>query len=214
MNIDDNNFNEEIKKIKKLVVVDFYADWCPPCNKLAPVLDKVVNELSDEVVLVKVNVDHFPKTANEFKVSKIPFVVLMDGGSVVDSFLGFRDEDDLKSWITKNKKNSEIISDGEEKEDNNDNDNDEINVDSELLMEYEDHASDNDFMLNPNKKAVEGILNGISRNEEVHGARYCPCRRITGNREQDKNIVCPCIYHKEEIEIDGKCLCGLFFKSD
>ncbi len=215
VNINDDNFKEEISKIENLVIVDFYADWCPPCNKLGPVLDKIASELSEDIALVKVNVDNFPKTASEFKVTKIPFVVLMDKGNIVDTFLGFKDEEDIKEWIGKNKKN-DLNKDKDTNEENNDESvkDNEMNVDKELLMEYEDYANDNDFILNPDKKIVEGILKGLSRNEEVHGARYCPCRRITGNRREDKNIVCPCIYHKEEIEIDGKCMCSLFFKSE
>lgn len=195
VNINDSNFKEEIGKLEKLVVVDFYAEWCPPCNQLAPILEKVTNELENEVVLIKANVDQFPQTAGDFNVTKIPFVVLFKKGEVVDSFLGFKEEEDIRQWISKHKE-------------------DDSKVDSDLLMEYEDYAANNDFILNPNKKLVEGILRGLMRNEEDHGARYCPCRRITGSRRDDKNIICPCAYHKEEIEIDGKCMCGLFLKSD
>ncbi len=214
--INDDNFKEEISKIEELVLVDFYADWCPPCNKLAPILEKVTNEMNNDVFLVKINVDKFPKVSRDYGVSKIPFVVLFDKGEIIDSFLGFKDEEDVKKWIMKNKKdnlteekNNETKL-GKSVDDGDDN----MGVDDELFMKYEDYANDNDFILNPNKKIVAGILKGLSRNEEIHGYKYCPCRRVTGNRQEDRSIICPCIYHKEEIEIDGKCMCGLFLRSD
>ncbi len=207
-NINDQNFKEEVAKIEKLVLVDFYADWCPPCNKLGPVLEKVADELSNEIVLIKANVDDFPKTSQEFAVSKIPFVVLLKDGNMIDSFLGFKDEEDVMHWIQKQEIERKETPNNEQKQDQ-----EETDVDNELLMNYEDYAAENDFILNPNKKLVEGILKGLVRNEEIHGARYCPCRRITGNKQEDKSIICPCVYHKEEIDNDGKCMCGLFMKS-
>ena len=80
----------------------------------------------------------------------------------------------------------------------------------ELIKEYEMCAAENGFKLNPDKKVVEGIVKVLLEREKKFGARYCPCRRITGNKEEDKKIICPCVYHKEEIEKDGHCLCRLF----
>ena len=78
--------------------------------------------------------------------------------------------------------------------------------------EYKKYAEDNGFKLNPNEQIVDVVLAGLKRNEEKHGERYCPCRRVTGDREADKKIICPCIYHKDEIEKDGHCHCNLFVK--
>lgn len=80
----------------------------------------------------------------------------------------------------------------------------------ELIKEYEAYAVENGFKLNPDKKVVEGIVKVLLEREKKFGARYCPCRRITGNKEEDKKIICPCVYHKEEVEKDGYCLCRLF----
>lgn len=80
------------------------------------------------------------------------------------------------------------------------------------LEDYKKYAEENGFKLNPNKKIVEAILAGLKKNEEKYGAGYCPCRRITGDKEADKKIICPCIYHKDEIEKDGHCYCRLFVK--
>ncbi len=81
-----------------------------------------------------------------------------------------------------------------------------------LIKEYEDFAKKNGFKLNPDKKVVENIVKTLIARENKFGERYCPCRRITGDKKEDKKIVCPCIYHKEEVEKQGHCLCGLFVK--
>jgi ferredoxin-thioredoxin reductase catalytic subunit len=74
------------------------------------------------------------------------------------------------------------------------------------------YAESQGFALNPDEKVVEMIVDGLLTNLEKHGAAYCPCRTITGNNQEDRKIICPCIYHKDEIEKDGKCHCWLFVK--
>jgi len=68
------------------------------------------------------------------------------------------------------------------------------------------------YKLNPDKETVDRILEGLMKNEEKFGARYCPCRVITGNKEQDSKIICPCEYHHSEIEVLGRCACNLFLR--
>lgn len=87
-----------------------------------------------------------------------------------------------------------------------------IIVMEELIKKYEEYAKQNGFQLNPNKKVVEGIVKSLLEKEKNLGARYCPCRRVTGDANEDKKIICPCVYHREEIEKDGKCHCGLFVR--
>lgn len=82
-----------------------------------------------------------------------------------------------------------------------------------LIQEYKEYVRENGFSLNPNRKMVEGIVKSLLEREKKFSARYCPCRRITGNEEDDKKIICPCVFHRQEIEKDGHCLCGLFVKS-
>ena len=81
-----------------------------------------------------------------------------------------------------------------------------------LIKEYEEYARKNGFQLNPNRKVVEGIVKSLLEREDKFGARYCPCRRVTGNQKEDEKIICPCVYHKEEIARDGHCFCRLFVK--
>lgn len=81
-----------------------------------------------------------------------------------------------------------------------------------ILEDAENYAEKAGIRLNSNAKFVENICKGLLNNEKKYGKRFCPCRRPTGNKEEDEKIVCPCFWHIEEIKRDGKCLCGLFVK--
>jgi ferredoxin-thioredoxin reductase catalytic subunit len=81
-----------------------------------------------------------------------------------------------------------------------------------LYEKLKAYADKSNFKLNPNEKAVLGIIRGLLRNKQFKGDIYCPCRVITGNKEEDKKIICPCIYHKDEIKSMGHCKCTLFWK--
>ncbi len=81
-----------------------------------------------------------------------------------------------------------------------------------IAEKYRVYAKENGFELNPDKKILEETLRGLVENEKKHGEKYCPCRRVTGDREADKKIICPCVYHKKEIEEKGHCLCQLFVR--
>ena len=66
------------------------------------------------------------------------------------------------------------------------------------------------YKLNPDKKLVDILEEGMLRNFNIYGELYCSCRIITGDKEKDKLIICPCAYHKEEIKEMGHCHCYLF----
>ncbi len=82
----------------------------------------------------------------------------------------------------------------------------------ELIKQSEEYAKKQGFKLNPDREVVEGVAEGLLEREKKFGARYCPCRRVTGDKEQDQKIICPCVYHKEEIAKDGRCYCNLFVR--
>ncbi len=79
-----------------------------------------------------------------------------------------------------------------------------------LFKEYQDYAKKNGICLNPDRKITESLIKGLIERERKYGERYCPCRRVTGNRKKDKKIICPCVYYKKEIEEQGYCHCFLF----
>ena len=81
-----------------------------------------------------------------------------------------------------------------------------------LIENYKRYAETNGFELNPDEKVIERLVSGLLENEKKYGAKYCPCRRVAGNKEEDRPKICPCRWHREEIERDGHCFCGLFYK--
>jgi ferredoxin-thioredoxin reductase catalytic chain len=74
------------------------------------------------------------------------------------------------------------------------------------------YAESQGFQLNPDEKVVDMVMDGLIENQNKYGAAYCPCRAISGNKDEDRKNICPCVYHKEEIAKDGKCHCWLFVK--
>ena len=86
---------------ERLVVVDFWAEWCAPCRALGPVLEKLAEEFAGRFVLVKADTDKNQRAAGGFQVSGIPAVFAVIGGEVVDSFQGAMPEAELRTWIEK-----------------------------------------------------------------------------------------------------------------
>jgi ferredoxin-thioredoxin reductase catalytic subunit len=85
-------------------------------------------------------------------------------------------------------------------------------IEKRILKESEEYARASGLILNPDKKIVEAVVKGLAGNFERHGKAFCPCRAITGKKELDKKIVCPCAYHLQEIKETDHCRCQLFFK--
>lgn len=97
--LNQENFHEEINK-DKLVVVDFYADWCMPCRLLQPVLEKLKEEFRD-VEFAKLNTDENPQIAMDFAIFSIPTVLMFYKGEVVGSFIGAMPESVVRKEIEK-----------------------------------------------------------------------------------------------------------------
>lgn len=82
----------------------------------------------------------------------------------------------------------------------------------ELLEQKKKYAAISGFKLNPNEAELDIVIDGLLKNKEKYEFFYCPCRKVTGNQEEDRKKICPCIWHKDEIEKNGFCHCRLFFK--
>ncbi len=93
------NFENEVLHSDKLVLVDFYADWCGPCKMLSPVLHELAEEKADELKIGKVNVDEQMELAMHFQVSSIPMVVLFKDGKAVAKSVGFRSKADIAAMV-------------------------------------------------------------------------------------------------------------------
>lgn len=97
----DENFEKEIQRTDRMVLVDFYATWCGPCKSLAPILEKLEKDFAEKIVLLKANVDDNQISAQKFQVDRIPMVVLFKNGQPAGSFTGFSPEPIVKEWLEK-----------------------------------------------------------------------------------------------------------------
>lgn len=88
----ENTFDEEVYKEERIVIVDFYADWCSPCKMLGPILESIAEERKD-IKIVKVNVDENSKLANEFRAYSIPLLVFFEDGKEVNRVAGLRSKE-------------------------------------------------------------------------------------------------------------------------
>lgn len=97
---------EKVLKNDKLVIVDFFANWCGPCKIMGPRLELLVgsSDTADHVDLAMVDVDKVESVASLYSVSIIPAVFAVKGGQVIDQFVGQRDMDQLKSFISRARK--------------------------------------------------------------------------------------------------------------
>lgn len=92
INYEGNNFNE---LIKEKVLVDFYANWCGPCRMLSPELEKI----SDEIKILKVNVDENQDLVKYYGVMSIPCIILFEDGKEIKRNIGFMPEGKLREFI-------------------------------------------------------------------------------------------------------------------
>ncbi|MFO0426355.1 MAG: thioredoxin [Planctomyces sp.] len=100
-NTTTETFREDVvaQSMDRPVVVDFWAEWCGPCQQLIPILEKLAVEAAGGFVLVKVNVDQCPEIAGAFGVQSIPFVVAMVQGQPVNQFAGVQNEKQIRQWL-------------------------------------------------------------------------------------------------------------------
>jgi thioredoxin 1 len=97
----DQNFDQEVLKSDKPVLVDFWAPWCGPCQAMGPIIEELAKELDGKVKVGKLNVDENSKTAQDFSIMSIPALKIFKAGKVVQEFVGMQAKEVLKSALEK-----------------------------------------------------------------------------------------------------------------
>ena len=93
----DNNFDDETSKC--VVLVDFWAEWCGPCRRLAPTVDALASEFDGRATVAKLNVDENPNVPGRYAVRGIPTLLLFKEGQLAETIVGLRAKEDIAQMI-------------------------------------------------------------------------------------------------------------------
>lgn len=100
--INDQNFDSEVLKSDKPVLVDFFATWCGPCQIQTPIIEELSQEYKDKAKVVSVDVDQSPMTASNYQIFSIPTLVLFKDGKEAERMIGLQQKSVIKEKIEKN----------------------------------------------------------------------------------------------------------------
>ena len=102
VNVTDENFDLEVLKSDKPILVDFWAEWCGPCKQIGPTLEEISDEMANEIIVAKHNIDNEPNTPTKYGVRGIPTMLLFKGGELKATKVGATTKSNIVSWIKEN----------------------------------------------------------------------------------------------------------------
>ena len=102
INTNDKSFSNDVLNSEKLVLVDFWAEWCGPCKDVAPKIEEISDEMNEKLKVAKVNVDENPNIAQQFNIRSIPALILFKDGKKISEMLGNLPKSTLEKWINEN----------------------------------------------------------------------------------------------------------------
>ena len=98
ININTNNFNEEVLSSDKPVLMDFWAPWCGPCRMVVPIVEEIAGE-RDDIKVCKINVDEESELAQKFGIMSIPTLIVMKNGEITNQSVGMATKDQILALI-------------------------------------------------------------------------------------------------------------------
>ncbi|MBR1413809.1 MAG: thioredoxin [Bacilli bacterium] len=96
--VNNNNFLEEVINSEKIVLADFNAEWCGPCKMLKPIIDEIANE-NDNVKIVSINVDEEDELSEKYDISSIPCLVVFKDGKEINRSIGLKSKDEILGML-------------------------------------------------------------------------------------------------------------------
>ena len=102
ISVTDNNFDIEVLKSSKPIVVDFWAEWCGPCKQIGPALEEISDEMKEQVTIAKHNIDNEPNTPTKYGVRGIPTMLLFKDGELKSTKVGATPKSHIIAWIKEN----------------------------------------------------------------------------------------------------------------